>query len=391
MKKTIIIGAPHHNTLGIVRSLGAKGLKPDVYLVSRSKAPGCVKSKFINKIEFFESEESVVDHLLRKNSLGEKSILLLSSDSVSSAIDAKYNVLKNSYVFFNTQGHTTSWMSKEKMCVLATSLGMNVPKYFVYNKGDILPHNITFPCITKAISSIDGGKADTTICRNRVELEEFLSTPNLCPLIQIENYIEKEIEFQFIGVSLNRGETIIIPGHSHIKREKGIQNTYYFPYVENDESFRETLEKTKRFIKSTGYEGLFSVEFIRGKDGIDYFLEMNFRNDGNAHCVTDAGYNLPYIWYLWATGGDYQSEINNSSFKPVKYCPEFYYTLQCAYGEVSFCKWIWDTCTANSFTNYYKGDSPHFWSKFAFFAFKQMVKKVLILCGIKSAPKESIG
>ena len=131
MKKTIIIGAPHHNTLGIVRSLGAKGLKPDVYLVSRSKAPGCVKSKFINKIEFFESEESVVDHLLRKNSLGEKSILLLSSDSVSSAIDAKYNVLKNSYVFFNTQGHTTSWMSKEKMCVLATSLGMNVPKYFV--------------------------------------------------------------------------------------------------------------------------------------------------------------------------------------------------------------------------------------------------------------------
>ena len=93
--KIIIIGSPHHNTLGIVRSLGIKGLKPDVYLISRNKEVGCVKSKYINNIEFFESEESVVDYLLRQNTLGEKAILLFSSDSASSAIDATYNMLKN--------------------------------------------------------------------------------------------------------------------------------------------------------------------------------------------------------------------------------------------------------------------------------------------------------
>lgn len=27
-----------------------------------------------------------------------------------------------------------------------------------------------------------------------------------------------------------------------------------------------------------------------------YFLETNFRNDGNAFCVTESGVNLPVVW-----------------------------------------------------------------------------------------------
>ena len=55
-------------------------------------------------------------------------------------------------------------------------------------------------------------------------------------------------------------------------------------------------------------------------------------------------------------------------------------------------QWFKDMLRANSFTNYYKGDSPKFyWLNFSKFAMKQMVKKLLIKLGFMHAPKESLG
>lgn len=390
--KAIIVGAPHHNSLGLVRSLGIKGLKPDVYLISPNKKLGCMKSKYIGEVIFFDSANNLVKYLIGNKPLEGKHILFASGDPISAAIDREYENLKDGYAFFNTCGITASWMNKEKMCELAFSIGMNVPQHVIYNVGDQIPEDIEFPCITKAISSIDGTKADTTICQNLDELKLFLSTPNLCPKIQIEKFIEKEIEFQFLGVSLDGGNEIIIPGHTHIDRPNGIQNTFYFHYKENDETFDEILNKSFRFIKKTRYSGLFSIEFLRDKDGVDYFLEMNFRNDGNAICVTDAGYNLPYIWYLYNSGGDYKKELKDSIFSPVRYCPEYFYTMQCAFGEVPFLLYLKNILSANSFTDYYKGDSPLYFFKFTKFLIKNLViRKFLIKIGIMRAPKESIG
>ena len=394
MNKAIVIGGVHHNTLGIIRGLGIKGVRPDVYIVTKTGTSGSVKSKFINDTLVFENDDLMLKKLIKDayKYNKDKAVLFAAGDSISAIIDRNYDKLKDSYVFFNSKGTLHQWMNKEKMCSLASAIGLTVPQHMVYRIGNPLPVDIQFPCITKAISSIDGGKSDTTICKSREELETFLATPGLCPLIQIERFIQKQIEFQFIGVSLDEGETIVIPGHSHIDRPNGIQNTYFFNYIANDTTFTETLEKAKRFIREVKYSGLFSVEFIRGEDGVDYFLEMNFRNDGNAICVTDAGYDLPYIWYLWATGDDYKTEINQSRFTPVCYCPELFYVLQCAYGEVPFFTLVKDILKANSFTNYYKGDSPRFWPKFLWFAFKQLaIKKNLIRLGIMHAPKESIG
>lgn len=393
MQQAIVVGGDHHNTLGMVRSLGSQGIHPDVFLVKeRDRDVKTVISKFINKTLVFTTDQEVVDYLKQFEFSENKPVLFIGGDSIASCLDNNYDSLKRHYSFFNAHGNLTQWMNKETMCMLASKVGFNVPEHIVYQLGNSLPDTVKYPCITKAISSIDGSKADTTICQNREQLEDFLSTPNLCNTIQIEKFIEKEIEFQYIGLSLNRGETIVIPGHSHIDRPNGIQNTYYFEYKENDGSFNETLEKTKQFIKETGYSGIFSVEFLRGKDGTDYFLEMNFRNDGNAICVTDAGYNLPYIWYLYSTGQNYKHYIDGCKSKPVRYCPEYYYTLEYTYGEVPFFTWLKNLLRANSFTEYYPGDSSFwFWPKFSVFALKCMIKKVMIKFGLREAPKESIG
>ena len=391
MNKAIVVGAPHHNTLGLIRSLGIKGLSPLLYLITSEDNNSNVKSKYVSEVKYFKTEEDVVQYLLNSKTK-EKAVLFASGDPISLCLDIHYEELKDKYYLFNIHGKMKHYMNKETMCSIAEKIGFHVPQHFVYIKGDRLPLNIEFPCITKAISSVDGDKSNTTICETRQELEKFISAPNLCKSIQIERFVKKKFEFQFIGLSLNAGEIIVIPGHSHIHRPKGIQNTFCFMYKENSNDFFETLNKTKRFIKEVGYSGLFSMEFIRGIDGKDYFLEMNYRNDGNAICVTDAGFNLPYFWYKYSMSDDIQQEIQECKLKEVFFCPEETYALQCAYGEVTLLQFVRNLLRANSFTNYYKGDSTYYWLWYIYFAFKQVVvKRLLIKIGILKAPKESVG
>lgn len=40
-------------------------------------------------------------------------------------------------------------------------------------------------------------------------------------------------------------------------------------------------------------------------------MEINFCNAGNGTSVTNAGVNLPYIWYLYNSGLDYSNELKS--------------------------------------------------------------------------------
>ena len=362
--KVVIIGGDHHNTLGLVRSYGVKGIKPDVILIGPTVDGFVMKSKFVGDgIRCQSSTEAAELLISRYTAFNGKVVVQIASDDSAAALDAVYAKFPEHIIIPHAKGRLSYLMNKDNMCQLASSVGLNVPQYKVVHPASIieqLDDTIVYPCITKAISSLDGSKSDTTICHNEAELLSFLKKEHICPTVIVEQFIDKDIEFQFFGLSLNGGEEIIIPGHSHIHRP-GIQNEYYFPYIENDSFFTGTLEKAKEFIKKSDYSGLFSIEFLRGKDGKDYFLEMNFRNDGNAICVTDAGYNLPYIWFLYHTGRDYRNELNKSQFHPVEFCPDVIYFYHMLNGELSFMEWFRNTRRSNSYTMYYKGDNQPFW------------------------------
>lgn len=51
-KKVIVIGGNHHNTLGVLRSLGEKGVFSELILVTSSKYPYVKYSKYIFYITF---------------------------------------------------------------------------------------------------------------------------------------------------------------------------------------------------------------------------------------------------------------------------------------------------------------------------------------------------
>ena len=89
---------------------------------------------------------------------------------------------------------------------------------------------------------------------------------------------------------------------------------------------------------------------------------MNFRNDGNAYCVTSAGTNLPYIYYLYNTNGDYKSEIKKSTVSTTYIVPEFYYFKNMLAGEISFKEWRKNMNLATCCTTYFKNDKlPFIW------------------------------
>lgn len=217
------------------------------------------------------------------------------------------------------------------------------------------------PCIIKPLESRNGKKTDIAICRTFDELEKYASSNNLSN-VQIQDFIDKDFEYQLIGCSTK--SEVIIPGVSKILRPCKGSNTSYLHYTSLEDGFCE-IEKCKEFVRRTGYHGLFSLEFLRDKNGQDYFMEINFRNDGNAICVTAAGMSLPYIWYLDCTGKDY-SEEGNKEISPVYVMPDMAELKLFVTRQISLREYVGDIKKTNRFMEYDKKDPKPFWKLIKF-------------------------
>lgn len=374
MKKTtsniegiIVIGGNHHNTLGVIRSLGYKGIYSNLILVSDVVNPYVAKSKYINHYYQVSSDNEAIQLLVEiKKQIAGRCVIIACSDGSSSALDLNKDILCDKYVLPSSrkQGAVTHFMNKELMSRLGESVGFNVPQSWVVESVDDIT-DVTYPCISKPILSKDGLKADIRICSSREELEKLLLEGS-CYKYQVQEYIDKDFEYQLIGLSLNDGDHIVIPGVSLCIRPCPRTNTGFLKYLPIT-AFDTPLKECQDFVKTVAYSGLFSIEFLRGKDGFDYFMEMNFRNDGNAVCVTASGVNLPYIWYLECLGKDATDEINKtmSNLKPVYVMPEFDdFFCYVHKGKLSFVRWLIDLYKTDKFMEFDQRDIKPFLSLF---------------------------
>ena len=77
--KVFVIGGNHHNTLGVIRSLGKRGIRPYVIIQKKKKKPYIRLSKYIHEYWIVNSDSEVLD-LLRKKSTsikdGKKNVLI---------------------------------------------------------------------------------------------------------------------------------------------------------------------------------------------------------------------------------------------------------------------------------------------------------------------------
>lgn len=362
-----VIGGNHHNTLGIIRSLGQSGIFTHLLVVTDSLNDRVYisKSKYIKSYRHFVDYKSAIDYLLqlKKTSsaieISHKDVIICCSDAASSAVDLNLIDLSKYYVCPNAgeQGAITRMMSKEVMAEYAKSIGLTIPLSYVVSSNQI-PSGITYPVIIKPLYSINGSKSDIQVFNEQSELENFIESQPIDRAFQVQQFIDKEFEYQYIGCSFDSGDNIIIPGVAHIIRPSRVSNTGFLKYVPIDDSF--DVSKPMQLIKMMRYSGLFSVEFIRGKDGEDYFMEVNFRNDGNAISVTAAGVNLPYLWFAKSSGMTC-SKINN--IVPVYVMPEFDDLAHVYHRNITIFQWLRDSCKSDAFMVYDKHDINPFYAR----------------------------
>lgn len=364
-KTSIVIGGNHHNTTGLVRSLGRKGIHS--VLILHNSNPNAdlfvLRSKYVCKSIVVKNNEEIVTALFGLKKEGEKQVVFCTSDVAASAIDLNRDELSAFFYLPCTtiQGRLTKLMNKDVMADLALKCGLNIPVSFVLDHTESALTTVPYPCITKPIMSIKGSKADIKICSNEGELKKYLEK-NQSEAIQVQKYIDKAAEYQLIGLCCS-GE-VIIPGKSIILTQSICSNTGYLKYVELDGT--EPIEECMKFLKETGFSGLFSMEFLRDKVGNDYFMEINFRNDGNAISVTEAGINLPWLWYLYCTQGSISFNSESEKIREVYICPELSELRFWIKGEISFRRMWKEIRQADSYMDFASDDPAptHGWLDF---------------------------
>lgn len=359
MNKVIVIGGDHHNTLGVIRSLGEKGLRPDVVIVSKTNKSFVSKSRYINFCHFVGADNNITPFLTEHyNDESEKPVIICCHDGASSQIDIHREELKEKFYLPGSikQGDITFLMNKKRMSELAEKCGLKIPKTFYPNQIPLQENELFFPCIVKPLVSKEASKDNIHICYCIKEVNDAVSALGLGN-VQIQLFIDKDFEYQLIGCSTK--EDVIIPGVSHILRPCKGSNTSFLRYEPLNEDFCD-IAKCKEFVRQTGYYGLFSMEFLRDKCGEDFFMEINFRNDGNAICVTASGVNLPYIWYLSCIGESYNNEKNNK-VKSKYVLPDFAELRLLFNKQISLFQYLGDLCKTDRFMEFDWKDQKPFW------------------------------
>ena len=353
MQEIYVIGGSHHNMLGVIRSLGKKGVYPNVVIESKNRSPYVARSKYINKSWIVDSEQQILDVLLKEQSFnGDRPVVIACADNLASLLDMHYNELSLSYKIpgAGQQGRITELMDKEIMSQFASESGLLVPKSQATDTVCSEEISVPMPWIIKPLLSKNGAKTDIERIYSLQDWSDYKKQHHL--RVQVQQLIDKDFEYQLIGLSLDSGREVIIPGVSNVIRPQATTNTGFLHYCPIDDSYEEIIQLCKRFLQRASYSGLFSMEFLRGKDGKDYFMEINFRNDGNAISVTTAGVNLPYVWYLYCIGGDWKSELEHSIIHPVYVMPELNDVRFVLHRQLSLKKWIQDVHRTNAFMEY---------------------------------------
>jgi len=366
--KVVIIGGIHHNTLGVIRSMGQAGITPEnIELILIDKNNGVndfvSKSKYIqkNSVFYLHSYDGIINLLTELADKNGKKVIICCADGASEVVMNNYDRLKESYYCQSLGVDTVLFFDKNEQSMIAKESGFPIPKSMVLNAAEDIEEWNLFPCIVKPIKSINGGgKSDIFISACKDELNHNLGRIE-SDVVQIQEYIEKKFEYQLIGCSLMDGEKVLIPGYTRIIRQPGNTNTGYLRYAPIS-GLKVDMERINEYFRRLKYNGLFSIEFIRDENDVDYYLETNLRNDGNAYCVKSAGVNLPYIWCYYQIHNCLPAHIATSFERPVYFMPEFA-DIGLGIRSVGVFKWLYQVISAQSHSIFNLQDMKPFYAK----------------------------
>ena len=347
-QKVVIIGHGSTSRLGIIRAVASMGCEISVIVMTwyrhghksiDTRKPFDCYSKYVSHIYycFAKDDQGLIKILLDKCiDSKQKVILFPDSDFTAATIDDNQDVLSPYFVFpriGNDSGSIRHWMSKDVQKELAEDIGLCVSKAQIIELCDgafSIPKGIRYPCFTKALVTINGGKQLFKCCENEKELQCHLAEtakafPNL--KVFVEDFKRIDIEYAVLGFS--DGKEVMIPGVIQFLRNTtshfGIAMT---GMIEPTKGYESLLNQFREFVLRIGFIGVFDIDFYLS-EGNYYFGEINLRFGGSGYAVTEMGVNLPAMLIRHLRGEDYHclnGEIESSaSYVNERMCEDDWY------------------------------------------------------------------
>lgn len=347
MNEVIVFGKDRYNTLGLMRSLGRKGIPVFLLLKHSSPFSYCSLSKYATRVKQVNTVEEGIHYLVNdyKVPVGEKIIVIPTSDSVASELDFHFDALSTKYIFPNagSAGALTAIMDKALMTSIAKESGLSTPITIEYTCGDALPKNIPFPCLIKPAKSIEGSKSQIKICKNLNDIEAAVSTLSKGHHILIQQLINKEYDLLLLGCRCSNGK-VFLSGVFKKERWISVGEDGSFGLITTDYSKWFERGVIERFLNNLNYVGPFSIECGVEK-GTPYFYEINLRNDGTSHYFDLTGFCAPYAWVMECTG----IKVDYSGKGEYYFIDEFEDFVNVASRNCTFTEWRRDKKRASVF------------------------------------------
>ena len=319
--KVIIIGHGYTSRLGIIRSLAEMDCDITVIAMTFHSLLGRMirlegkpidgYSKYASRVLYspFQDSDSLISLLIKKCSDPmQKPIIIPDSDFSAAIIDRYQNQLNEYFLFPHINHHPGAveyWMDKINQKELAREVGLRVVTGAIVEVSDnkyIFPDSVKYPCFTKALATVSGGKQFLRKCGNADELKRVLDkvAMRFDTKVLVEEY--KCIHKEYAVVGFSNGQDVIIPGviefvdncksHFGIAREGKV-----IPL----NGFESIVKLFKVFICKIGFSGLFDIDFYEA-DGEFYFSELNLRLGGSGYAITRMGVNLPVMLVNYLLG-----------------------------------------------------------------------------------------
>lgn len=329
-QKVVVIGNSFTSRLAVIRALANMGCEITVVCIGfypelcrgvMPPTPADCYSQYVSRYLFFERKEGregLVRLLLNECADPKGQVLLIpTSDFSVVAIDTNQHLLEKNFVFphiRHEEGAIERWMNKELQKKLAREVGLTTPDSIVLkaiNNIYQIPDGIHFPCFTKPLASIGGGKQCQRRCNTQEELHDVVNKAKQLGITEllVENFIRIGTEYAVLGWS--NGKDVIIPSVlSFIEGSKAHKGIAMLGKVMPITGFESLLMQFKSLIQSIGYVGIFDIDFYES-DGKSFFCELNLRFGGSGYAVTKMGVNLPAMYVqLWENEGINKNQVD---------------------------------------------------------------------------------
>lgn len=362
MKKVIVFGNDHTNSVGVIQSLGKAGYR-SIGLVYGFKNDFVKSSKYVERVISAKDAQACIDKLVEANfNTQERMPIIATCDMAALTLERNKERLKDRFLFEHAINYTPDYLAKKENQVrMAIDAGFNVPKSWNLNDTKQIPDDVTYPCLIKPLVSCEGAKSDIRVCCSREELEKNLNSLDYTKKVLLQQYIKRDYEISILGCGLSSGICLIPAIENKLTlypKHVGLECLANMQSLE-DGPIKKSIEN---LVSAAGYVGLFSVEMMHCKDDDKfYFTEINLRNDGAEAFVTKYGANLPlnHVEDLLGLPLTKQTE-----YHPGYYIWEMHHFASVACGDISVWTWLKEIRKSNGFLMSHSGDMKPFFVQF---------------------------